>query len=122
MKAPDIRGQQGPERIIQNAIIEYLRAREWFVKETHGNMYQNGLPDLFCTHRRYGQRWVEVKNPEKYSFTPAQLETFPLMVANGAGVWILVAATDAEYEKLICQPCNWYWYLMMINTRGCKES
>jgi hypothetical protein len=51
-----------------------------------------------------------VKNPEKYSFTPAQLETFPMFGAKGIGIWVLVAATEAEYRKLF-GPANWYTYL-----------
>jgi len=108
----------GPEGRIQEDIIIMLRAKEWFVKPTHGNMYQSGMPDLFVCHRRYGQRWVEVKCPTGSSFTPAQLEDFPLFCANGSGVWILVAATEAEYDKLFKSP-NWYQYLpMMTRTKG----
>lgn len=73
-------------------------------------MYQSGLPDLFISHRMYGQRWVEVKNPTKYEFTPAQVKNFPLMSANGAAIWILIAASEDEYKKLF-MPENWYWYL-----------
>lgn len=102
--------KNGPEAKIQKDIIDFLTVREWFVKETHGNMYQSGFPDLYCCHRMYGSRWVEVKNPEKYSFTPAQLETFPMFGAKGVGIWVLVAATEVEYRKLF-GPANWYTYL-----------
>ena len=85
----------------------------WFVRETHGNVYQNGFPDLFCAHLRYGTRWVEVKNPLKYAFTPAQLEAFPQFMAAGAGIWILTAANESEYAKLFKEP-NWYWYLSAL--------
>ena len=102
--------KRGPERIIQDAIIAYLRIKGWHVMETHGNMYQSGFPDLFATHSKYGPRWVEVKNPGKYKFTPAQLEHFPKMSANGSRIWILIAASDIEYKKLFKQP-NWHTYL-----------
>lgn len=103
-------GRKGPEAIIQQDIIRYLRAREWFVKSTHGNEFQSGFPDLFCYHRSYGLRWVEVKNPEKYSFTNAQMECFPQFAAVQCGIWILVAANEVEYKKLF-GPANWYQYL-----------
>lgn len=77
--------------------------------ETHGNLYQRGFPDLYCTHPKHKQRWIEVKNPDNYSFTPAQLENFPL-ISKGAGIWILVAATQDEYKKLFQAP-NWWKYL-----------
>ena len=102
--------KEGPEAIIQAAIILFLNQRGWFVKETHGNMFQSGFPDLFCTHQRYGIRWVEVKNPEKYVFTPAQLIDFPLLCMNGSPIWILTAASEEEYKKLFL-PYNWHFYL-----------
>jgi len=104
------RKKKGPEAIIQESIIAMLRNYEWYVKVAHGNMYQSGFPDLYCTHARYKQRWIEVKNPDKYKFTAAQLTDFPLLTANGTGIWILVAATEKEYKKLF-QPPNWYQYL-----------
>ena len=102
--------KKGPEAIIQEAIIGFLRAREWFVKETHGNMYQMGFPDLYAAHYRYGARWIEVKNPDSYKFTTAQLEDFPKFTAAKVGIWILVAATESEYEKLF-KAANWHHYL-----------
>ncbi len=102
--------KRGPERIIQDDLTKYLKNRDWLVRETHGNVYQNGFPDLYIAHFSYGQRWVEVKNPLSYSFTAAQLEFFPLLQSKGIGVWILVAANETEYKKLF-QPSNWHRYL-----------
>ena len=108
MDKPNIRNfERGPERIIQDAIIEYLKIRDWYVMETHGNMFQRGFPDLWATNTKYGARWIEVKVPVGWQFTAAQLECFPKMIANGSGVWVLTAATDLEYEKLF-KPCN-FW-------------
>lgn len=100
----------GPEAKIQQAIVNMLRIKGWHVMETHGNMYQCGFPDLFATHYLYSSRWIEVKNPKAYRFTPAQREHFPKLCANGSGVWILVEASDVEYEKLF-KPPNWHMYL-----------
>lgn len=105
-----IRHTTGPEAKIQQAIINMLRIREWFVKPTHGNMYQSGFPDLYACHVRYGARWIEVKNKEAYEFTPAQVETFPQICAHGVGIWILTAAVEDEYLKLF-RPFNWYVFL-----------
>jgi hypothetical protein len=87
--------------------------------ETHGNMYQKGFPDLFATHSKFGQRWIEVKNPASYHFTAAQLESFPKMVANGSQVWIMGAATESEY-KCLFRPGNWHVWLVALNQRGCQ--
>lgn len=102
----------GPEQQILEDITSFLRTREWYVKRIPASSTLAGLPDLFATHRQFRQRWIEVKDPKRRSgvYTPAQLDTFPLLVANGSPVWTLVAATEDEYKKLF-QPCNWHLYL-----------
>ncbi len=104
------RSKRGPEAKIQDAIKDFLRIREWHVMPTHGNECQRGFPDLYCTHSRYKQRWIEVKNPLKYKFTAAQLEHFPIISAGSSGIWILTAATEYEYRKLFGS-ANWYTFL-----------
>jgi hypothetical protein len=106
---------EGPEAKIQRDLIAFLRMREWFVKETHGNCFQQGFPDLWCNHISYGARWIEVKNPECYSFTGAQQRDFP-MFCRGSGVWILCAPTEDEYSKL-WEPPNWSYYLRCYHLR-----
>jgi hypothetical protein len=107
--------KKGPEKIIQDAIKDFLKIKDWYVMQTHGNMYQSGFPDLFACHSRYGQRWIEVKLPEMKGskFTPAQLDCFPKLCAHGSGVWVLTAATEAEYAKLFKRP-NWWTYLSIF--------
>lgn len=106
-------GKKGPEGKIQQDIICMLRMKGWFVKSTHGNMYSSGFADLYATHYKYGPRWIEVKLPDMKGskFTPAQLEDFPKFCCNGAGVWILTAATESEYQKLFKRP-NFTGYLL----------
>ncbi len=107
------RSRKGPESQIVTDIRDFLKLRDWYTIKTHGSEYQSGLPDLYCCHKRYGARWVEVKNPLKYSFTPAQLDTFPLLAAHGVGVWVLTAGTDFEYQKLF-GPANWHTFLSIM--------
>ena len=106
------RNKRGPEHVIQDELICYLRNLGWFCKTMHGSMFQSGMPDLFCCHVRYGHRLVEVKLPNMKGskFTPAQLETFPQLCSHGSGVWVLTAATDEEYQKLF-KKFNWWQYL-----------
>lgn len=80
------------------------------MKSTHGNIYSWGFPDLYAAHLRYGPRWIEVKNPKRYQFTAAQMDTFPKMTEHGVGIWILTGATEDEYRKLFGPP-NWESYL-----------
>lgn len=68
-----------------------------------------GLPDLYVAHQSFGQRWIEVKNPEKYSFTRAQRDNFPKMIAAGIGIWIMTEATESEYHCLF-KTYNLYKY------------
>lgn len=105
MLKPTIRARRGPERVIQDDLTVFLKLRGWHVMETNGNVFQRGFPDLYCTHPKWGERWVECKNKAAYSFTPAQKEHFPFIPK----IWILVAATQAEYEKLFADP-NWREY------------
>lgn len=90
-----------------------LEIRGWYVKSTHGNMFQAGLPDLFATHKEYGQRWIEIKLPgfRGSKFTAAQMEVFPKLSANGSGIWVLTEPTTIEYDKLFREE-NWYQYLI----------
>lgn len=96
---------QGVEDRIQHDIIQMLTLRNWICMPTHGNMYQRGFPDVYAVHNEHGQRWIEVKNPRKFSFTPAQRKYFPIILASGVGIWILTGATDLEYNKLF-MPAN----------------
>ena len=104
------------EAELQRQFINFLRCREWFVKPTHGNLYQQGFPDLFATHSTYGHRWVEMKILKNLHFTPAQLENFPKLCAHGSGVWVVIACTDYEYQKLFKKP-NWWSYLDVFSKR-----
>ena len=53
---------------IQRKLVEFLRVRDWHVERMLANKYQVGTPDLYCYHKKWGQRWVEVKRPDQYSF------------------------------------------------------
>lgn len=107
------RKRGAPEDKIKTEIIDFLILRGWFCKVTHGNLYQSGFPDVFACHNMYGSRWIEIKNPGKYAFTQQQLEDFPKFNAHGVGIWVMVAATEDEYQKLF-KPCNWWHYLQIM--------
>lgn len=109
---PKKHGKARPEAKIQKEIIEYLQLLGWFVKATHGNAYTSGWPDLFACHKKYGSRWIEVKLPKMKGseFTNAQLDDFPKFKAHGSGVWVMTAATEEEYMKVLLEPPNWWKY------------
>ena len=98
----NLRLRKNPEAEIQKELIKYLKIRDWLVRVLHADYKNKGWPDLYITHTRYGQRWVEVKLPGMVGskFTNAQIEWFPKMCAHGTPIWILTGANDIEYAKL----------------------
>ena len=109
-----IRTKQNPEKKIQDKLISYLRERDWFVRQTHGGSYQAGVPDLYAVKRRYGARWIEMKNVVNYRFTDDQLDVFPQLSKQGVGIWVLQGHTDTDYARLFGPP-NWASYLPVSN-------
>ena len=102
-------GKAGPEAIIQNDVIKMLLMKGWYVVRVPGSKLLSGMPDLFATSSKYGQRLIEIKLPnmEGSRFTPAQLDRFPKLAANGSGVWVLTAATEYEYDLLFRAQNYW---------------
>jgi hypothetical protein len=47
-------------------------------------------------------------------FTPAQHDVFPERCRHGSGVWVLVEASESEYEKLF-KKYNWWQYLDLVH-------
>ncbi len=117
MEPKETRAQRGPESPIKAAIKAYMELRGWYVIVTHGNMYQSGLPDLYCIHQSYRDRWVEVKYKGKYEFTPAQLKTFPEFAQRGIGIWVLAMHDHKNADELLMEyrklwePPNFYQYI-----------
>lgn len=101
----------GPEFYIQQDLIKFLRVRGWLVERMIGNAFQMGVPDLYCYHPKWAERWVDVKRPGKgYSFTKAQKFKWPVWESFGVGIWILTGADQENYDRLF-KPPNWrdYW-------------
>ncbi len=104
---------QDLEEVIQDAIIKELKIRDWHVMVTHGNLYQQGFPDLRVCHAEYGPRWLEVKRPPPdFHFTRAQLLHFPIMCAKKDLIWI--ATSHVGVEDILMQPYNWWKYLPVV--------
>ena len=95
---------------IQRELVAFLKARGWHVERMLANAYQTGIPDLYCYIRKWGQRWIEVKRPDDYSFTRAQRLKWPEWEQAGIPIWILTAATQEQHD-LLFKPPNWcdFW-------------
>lgn len=100
----------GPERDIQDQIVEYLTKEGWYVKETYGSIYQHGLPDLYACHSEYRGRWIEIKAPYRTRpfFTPAQRKFFHELSSVDVGIWVIQGLH--EINKIL-EPPNWWQYL-----------
>lgn len=109
-------GRSGPETIGLIRLRELMHERGWLTLKTHGNAFQEGLPDLLCFHPTRGIRLVEVKT-EKGRFTPAQLTTFHKISGHGGMIWVLIVTDPPENNHLISQISlldkrpNWTFYL-----------
>ncbi len=99
-----LRSGIGPEKKIQLALIAQLELRGWYVKQTHGNIYQSGFPDLYAFHPKKGQRWIEVKVKERFAFTKAQKEWYPKFDACGVGIWVLMGYGPEDIALLDQKP------------------
>jgi hypothetical protein len=97
------RAKHGPEWHIQRDLIRYLRDRNWHVERMIGNMFQEGIPDIYAFRRDFGSRWIDVKAPGKYSFTKAQKRKWPVWDSVGIGIWILTGATQ-QPSTTSCSP------------------
>jgi hypothetical protein len=95
---------------LQRELVTFLRARGWYVERMLANAYQTGIPDLYCYHTKWRERWVEIKRPADYSFTRAQRRKWPERERAGILIWILTAATQEQYD-LLFKPPNWrdFW-------------
>ena len=103
-----------PEATLQANIIKMLESRGWVVRVMTASKYLSGLADLYCTHKKYGSRWIEVKLPDMKGsrWTPAQREWFPIFSMNGTPIWVLTGAKESDY-KLIFGPENWFFYMLI---------
>lgn len=94
------RRRKAPEKKIQWAIIRNLRMLGFHVtsfSQPFRARQTLGIPDLFVSHRRYGQWWIEVKAPGN-TLTIDQRQWAANATANGVKVmtaWSLQDVLDA---------------------------
>lgn len=114
MEPKKLQNRHGPEHYVRARVIAKLEGRGWYVKIIHSSLYQSGIPDLLCTHKQHGIRFVEVKLPDMRGsrWTNAQKKTFPELSANGCPIWVLVSDSEEEYRKLF-MPENWLEYFLI---------
>ena len=102
---PKHRGR--PEGVGQDGLVRYMRARGWWCKKIHGGKFQSGLPDLYCCHPQYGQRWIEMKAPGG-KLRSSQVQNFGEMKRHGVDVFVL--ESEKHYGRLF-KNANWMEYM-----------
>jgi hypothetical protein len=120
MDKPRLKNKHGKEFGIQAEVVKFLKTRGWHVERLVGGAFQSGLPDLFACHLKFGFRFIEIKYEDSYHFTKAQKWKFPLLVANGCGIWILTEASEEQYDRLFKEPNLWD-YLKRKDCLNVKE-
>lgn len=78
----------------------------WLTKKSHGNAYQSGWPDLFCSHPQFGQRWIETK-AHNGRLSEIQIKEFIEWTKFGVKIWVL--RDEKDYGWLFQNPNWWQW-------------
>lgn len=99
-KRAERRASVGPERDLQEAIKAKLRSTGWHCSDLYGHTYSHGFPDMYCCHRDWGGRFIEVKT--RPVFTPSQKRVFREMTDAGCPIWVM---TDDDISVLF-RKCN----------------
>lgn len=105
-----------PEQSLSDKIRARLEKKGWITEKLFGNALQKGLPDLLCTHKNYGVRFIETKN--SVAFTKAQKKKFPLLQNNGLNIYIITPENEKDLFKIIMRPGNLGAYLDLNKRRG----
>lgn len=106
-KAIRTRLRKAPEKRIQWKSVKLLRDLGFFVVSTsqpQRAMMTAGIPDLFCAHRRFGQFWVEVKNPTRRNHARGGLTIDQLqwhMAAKECGVEVITVYDESDLLPLL---------------------
>lgn len=116
MKLSKPRGH--PEKKLEHAVRNYLHSQGWYTVKMHGNKFQSGIPDLYCAHPKYGQRWIELKTRDGV-MTSAQCRTFPKFHKAGVKIFIIGAVSDigtpGSNKGIFGSKSNWLPYMNKKN-------
>ena len=112
--------KQGETLKIGDPLKYYMEHLGWKLIKTHGNQFQQGLPDYYAMHSTYTPKWIEVKVHGR-PLTPAQKALFPIMLSHNVLLWIIdghdfrgeagLTSLKSAYQKLF-KPSNAALYLI----------
>ncbi len=97
----------GSEHYRQDALRRLMVKAGWHIEKMHGGMYQKDFPDLYCMHKMFGTRWVEMKKPVG-KLSKGQIKKFILWSKHNTNIWILEGPED---YGMLMKPCNLAAYI-----------
>lgn len=113
---------QRETKLVGQPFINHMTNKGWFCIKTHGNQFQQGLPDYYCCHSKFTARWVEIKvfDGNSLHVTDAQKKVFPVFIGYDVPVYV-IAAEDLRgkekygererlYRKLFDEPNGHYLF------------
>lgn len=108
-----------PETDLWRALRTLMQRDGWYVKKMHGSKFQSGLPDVYASHRQFGERWIELK-VDNNTLEQSQISEFGKMSAGGCRIFIL--RKISEYPDVLFRAPNWAHYGMnKIKTVGVRK-
>lgn len=96
---------QKENKILRPKVIAKLEKFGYHVEITHGGMYQQGWPDLYCMHPGLGTYWVELKVPGG-KLRRSQIEKFTLWSKYKVKIWVVTS--HFEVPEIFDKPPNWF--------------
>lgn len=99
-----------PEKTGAQRLINLMRSEGWKCRRLNvsAGIYSTpGFPDYFCTHYKYGQRWIETK-ALGMKLRQEQAEFARDCEVANIGVW--VCHDEKDYQLLFEKP-NWWRFL-----------
>ena len=98
-----------PEKEGAQRCVKEMRKHGWKCHRLNvsaGEFSTTGFPDYYCTHLKFGSRWIEFKQPNG-RLEPSQVERFRDFAEHGIGVWVMHDEND--YQLLFEKPNWWKW-------------
>lgn len=99
--------QQKESVKVSGPLRKMLESRGWLTIKMHGNKYQSGIPDLYCTHPEHGHKWIETKLASG-SLTRSQRAMFKKLTDHGDSVYVIFDP-NTVFEVIFNKPNWWKW-------------
>jgi len=108
------------EKKYENVIKGKLQAKLWWVRKLHGNLYQEGLPDLLLSRHSDGELiLMELKgnnNEEKLVYL--QIEVIELLKGPQTGNFLILCKMQTKICLVLGTPVGYFMVKPPIEPKG----